>query len=119
MNCQMLIAELECTENVLQLQFCTVFPRLNKLAVETMEIFASDELVKAFLRGLLSDERVHGVPLDALPPEISLRFETKQQSVEETANMVEFCTAMQCDTERCSVSVLQAERTHFGGARFR
>ena len=84
-----------------------------------MEIFADAELVKAFLRGFLSDERVHGVPLDVLPPEIELSFETKQQSVEETADMVAFCTAMQCDTERCSVSVLEAQRTRFGGARFR
>ena len=102
----------------MQLQFCTVFPRLNKLTVRTLEIFANDELVKAFLRGLLSDERVHGVPLDVLPPEISLYFETKQQSVEETADMVAFCTAMQCDTERCSVSVLEARRTDVAGAYF-
>ena len=84
-----------------------------------MEIFANDELVKAFLCGLLSDERVHGVPLDALPPEIDLRFETKQQSVEETADMVAFCTAMQCDTERHFVSLLHAQRTRAGGAHFR
>ena len=104
--------------NVLQLQFCTVFPRLNKLTVRTLEIFANDELVKAFLRGLLSDERVHGVPLNALSSKIVLIFETNRQSVEETADMVAFCTAMQCDTERHSVSVLQAERTPSGGARF-
>ena len=84
----------------------------------TLEIFADDELVKAFLCGLLSDVCVHSVPLDALPPEIELSFETKQQSVEETADMVAFCTAMQCDTERHSVSVLEAQRTRFGGADF-
>ena len=83
-----------------------------------MEIFANDELVKAFVRGFLNDERVHGVSLDLLPLEIKLKFETKRQSVEETAAMVEFCTAMQCDTERYSVSVLNAQRTKFGGARF-
>ena len=113
------IAELERTENALQLEFCTVFPRLNKLTVWAMEIFANEELVKAFLRGLLSDERVHGVPLDVLPPEIELSLETKRQSVEETAEMVAFCTEMQCDTERCSVSVLEAQRTQYGGANFR
>ena len=103
----------------MQLQFCTVFPRLNKLTVETKAIFANGELVKAFLRGLLCDERVHGVPLDVLPPEIKVTFETKQQSVEETAEMVAFCTAMQCDTERCSISLLEAHRTELGSVRFR
>ena len=102
----------------MQLQFCTVFPRLKELTVKTMEIFANDELVKVFLRGLLSDEHVHGVPLDVLPPEIELSFETKQQSVEETADMVTFCTAMQCDTERYSVAVLEAQRTELGGADY-
>ena len=105
---------------LLQLEFCTVFPRLNKFTMHTMEVFASDELVKAFLRGFLnSQQHVHGVPLDMLPPEISLSFYTKQQSVEETAEMTAFCTAMQCDTERHSVSVLEARRTRFGGACFR
>ena len=81
-------------------------------------MLADDELVRVFLRGLLSDERAHGVPLDMLPPEIKLAFETRQQSVEETAEMVMFCTAMQCNTERCLVSVLEAQRTKFGGAYF-
>ena len=102
----------------MQLEFCIVFPRLKKLTVWTMEIFANDELVKAFLHGLLSDERVHGVPLDVLPPEIKLTFDTKRQSAEETADMVAFCTAMQCDTGRHSVSLLEAQRTDVGGARF-
>jgi hypothetical protein len=84
--------------------------------MRTMEMFADDELVKAFLRGFLSDEHVHGVPLDVLPPEIELTFETKQQSVEETADMAAFCTALQCDTERYSVSVLKAQRTRLGGS---
>ena len=79
-----------------------------------MKVFANEELVKAFLRGLLSDERVHGVPLDALPSMTDLLFKTKQQSVEETVDMVAFCTAMQCDTERCSVSVRKARRTPSG-----
>ena len=95
-----------------------MFPRLSKLTVHTKEIFANDELVKAFLRGLLSDERVHGVPLDVLSLEIKIRFDTKKQSVEESADMVAFCTAMQCDTERHSVSVLKAQRTTFGLALF-
>ena len=103
----------------MQLEFCTVFPRLNKLTIWTGEIFANDELVKAFLHGLLSDERVHGVPLDVLPSKVNMTFKTKQQSVEETAEMAAFCTAMQCDTERCSISVLEARRTNFGGALFR
>jgi len=59
------------------------------------------------------------VPLDALPPEIKLSFYTKLQSAEETAEMVAFCTAMQCSTERHSVSVLKAQRIHYGGADFR
>ena len=84
-----------------------------------MEIFANDQLVQIFLRRLLSDERVHGVPLDVPPAEISLTFETEQQNVEETADMVAFCTAMQCDTERHSVSVLRAHRSRHGGADFR
>ena len=84
-----------------------------------MEIFASDELVKTFLCGLLNQQHVHGVPLDVLPSVIDLRFDTKHQSVEETADMVAFCTAMQCDTERYSVSVLEAQRTQFAGAYFR
>ena len=87
--------------------------------MHTLEVFADDELVKAFLRGFLSDERVHGVPLDALPSVIDLTFYTERQSVEETSEMAAFCTAMQCDTERHSVSVLQAQRTRFGGADFR
>ena len=103
----------------MQLEFCTVFPRLKKLTIRTREIFANEELVKAFLHGLLNDERVHGVPFDVLPPEIDLRFETKQQSVGETAEMTAFCTAMQCDTEPCSISLLEAQRTGLGGARFR
>ena len=103
----------------MQLGFCTAFPRLNKLTVRTLEIFANDELVKVFLRGLLSGECVHGVPLDALPPEILLSFDTMKQSVEETADMVAFCTAMQCDTERHFVLVVEAQRTESGGARFR
>ena len=86
--------------------------------MHTAEVFAHDELVKAFLRGFLNDERVHGVPLDMLPSENKLSFRTKEQSVEETADMVTFCTAMQCDTERHSVSVLEAQRTQSGGARF-
>ena len=102
----------------MQLHFCTVFPRLNKFTMRTMEVFADDELVKAFLRGFLNDEHVHGVPLNVLPPEIVLSFYTERQSVEETADMVAFCTAMQCDTERHSVSVLRAQRTRFGGAYF-
>ena len=44
--------------------------------MHTVETFAHDELVKAFLRGFLSDEYVHGVPLDVLPPEIKLSFNT-------------------------------------------
>ena len=96
-----------------------MFPRLKKLTMYTVKIFANEQLAKAFLHGLLSDERVHGVPLDMLPPEIELSFETKQQSVEETADMVAFCTAMQCDTERHSVSVLEARRRReLGNARF-
>ena len=94
----------------MQLDFCTVFPRLEKLTVRSMEIFANGELVKVFLRGLLSDECVHGVPLDALPFEFKLVFDTKEQSIEETADMVAFCKAMQCDTERCFVSVPLAAR---------
>ena len=84
-----------------------------------MKVFASEELVKAFLRGLLSDECVHGVPLDELPSMTDLMFQTKQQSVEETADMVAFCTAMQCDTERYSVSVREARRRPSGSACFR
>ena len=103
---------------LLQLEFCTVFPRLEKLTVYTLELFADDELIKTFLRGFLSDERVHGVPLDALPPEIRLSFDIERKSVEEIAGMVAFCTAMQCNTERHSVSVLQAQRTPSGGSRF-
>ena len=102
----------------MQLEFCTVFPRLNKFTIHALEVFANDELVKAFLRGFLSDEYVHGVPLNLLPPALELTFYTKKQSVEETAEMVAFCTAMQCDTERHSVSVLEAERTPSGGASF-
>ena len=86
--------------------------------METIEIFANEELIKAFLHGFLGNERVYGVPLDALPPEIKLTLYTKKQSVGETAEMTMFCTAMQCDTERHSVSLLQAQRTHFGGANF-
>ena len=86
--------------------------------MHTMEMFADDELVKVFLRGFLDDERVHGVPFDALPPEIELTFETKQQNAKEIAEMTAFCTAMQCDTERHSVSLLQVKRTRFGGANF-
>ena len=85
----------------------------------TFELFADDELVKAFLRGLLSNERVHGVPLDALPAEIRLNFEIERSSVEEAAEMVAFCTAMQCDTERLCVSVLEAQSTRIAGARYR
>ena len=84
----------------------------------TLERFADDKVVKAFLSGFLSDEHVHGVPLDALPPQIRLNFRIERKSVEETADMVEFCTAMQCDTERHSVSVLKAYRTPSGGSRF-
>ena len=84
----------------------------------TMELFANGELVKAFLHGFLNDEHVHGVPLDALPLELDLTFETEQQSVEETADMIAFCAAMQCNTRRHSVSVLEAERTYSGGAHF-
>ena len=102
----------------MQLDFCTVFPRLEKLNMFTLELFADDELIKAFLHGFLSDEHVHGVPLDVLPPEIKLTFHTKRQSVEETADMVAFCTAMQCDTEHHSVSVLEARRRELGNARF-
>ena len=96
-----------------------MFPRLNKLTMRTIEIFANDELVKAFLRGLLNNEHVHGVPLNILPSEILLYFETKQQSVKETADMVAFCTAMQCDTKRCFVALLKARRTRYAGADFR
>ena len=84
----------------------------------TLELFADDELIKTFLRGFLSDEHVHGVPLDALPPEIRINFQIKRPSVEEAAEMTAFCTAMQCDTERHSVSLLQAKRTRSGGAHF-
>ena len=74
------IAELERTENALQLEFCTVFPRLNKLTVWAMEIFANEELVKVFLRGFLNDECVHGVPLDALPSVTDLTFEKSSRA---------------------------------------
>ena len=87
--------------------------------MHTLVIFADDELVKVFLRGFLSDKHVHGVPLDELLSVIDLMFRTNKQSVEETAEMVAFCTAMQCDTERHSVSLLEAQRTQFGGADFR
>ena len=87
--------------------------------MRSLEVFATDELVKAFLHGFLNEQHVHGVPLDVLPPKISLSFETKQQSVGEIADMVAFCTAMQCDTERYSVSVLQAQRMRFGAVNFR
>ena len=96
-----------------------MFPQLDKLTVRAKEIFADNGLVKVFLRGLLSEERVHGVPLDVLPPEIELAFEIKRQSVEETAEMTAFCTAMQCDTEHCSISLLEARRTDYVGAHFR
>ena len=84
-----------------------------------MEIFANDQLVQVFLHRLLNDEHVHGVPFDVLPAEISLTFNTEQQNVEATAEMVAFCTVMQCDTERHSVSVLHAHRSRCGDADFR
>ena len=103
----------------MQLAFCTVFPRLKKLTVKTMEIFANGELVKAFLRGLLGDEHVHGVPLDTLPSESVLTFDTRLLGIEGAAEMTAFCTAMQCDTERHFVSVLEAQRPYFNGVLFR
>ena len=84
----------------------------------TVEVFANKQVVKAFLHGFLNDEHVHGVPLDALPPEMRINFEINQPSVEEAAEIKAFCTAMQCDTERHFVSVLQAQRTRSGGASF-
>ena len=71
------------------------------------------KLVKVFLRGLLND-----VPLDVLPPEIQLSFETKQQSAEEIAEMTTFCTAMQCDTERYCVSLLSVQRAMLDSVNF-
>ena len=79
-NCPTNIAESEITKTLLQLELCTAFPRLNKLTMKTMMLFGNDELVKVFLRGLLSDECAHGVPLDTLPPETELTFDTVPQS---------------------------------------
>ena len=95
-----------------------MFPRLDKFTMYSLERFVNDELIKTFLHGFLDDKQVHGIPLNALPPEIRINFGIERKSVEETADMVAFCTAMQCDTEHHSVSVLEAKRTEFGGALF-